>query len=397
MKQTSKHVTDNHYLWPFIFLTGLFFLWGFARSILDILNKHFQNHLNISIFESSLIQVTTYLGYFLTAIPAGLFAYRYGYRRALVLGLSLFGFGSLLFIPCSWIGTFTPFLMALFIIGCGLTFLEVSANPYVTGLGASESATSRLNLSQSFNGMGNIFATLIVGQFLFGQKSSNKDTALPYTILGCIVILLALIFSRINLPEIHQEEQTRNNGISHLKTLLRHKAFMFGLAALFCYEVAEISINSYFINYATAQGQMTDRQASFWLSVGLFLFMCGRFIGSRIMLSVSAFKVLRFCGFASLTCMILVLCDLGWLSLTALLACYVFEAVMFPTIFTLALQGLGPLTKGGASLLMMTPLGGTCFILMGWMADHIGPNIPFIIPSLGFIAVTAYTIKGKKY
>ena len=247
---------------PFVLVTTLFFLWGFARAILDILNKHFQNELNISITQSSLIQVTTYLGYFLMAIPAGLFINRWGYRRGVVFGLCLFGAGSLLFIPGAYMGTFNAFLLCLFIIGCGLTFLETAANPYVTELGAPETSTSRLNLSQSFNGLGSLFATFVVGQFFFSTESSG-DVVVPYSILGALVLLIAVIFAHVPLPEINlnttKDEATEHTpppsqrgggegetGLGNLRELFaHHPMFVFGLFALLAYEVAEISINSY--------------------------------------------------------------------------------------------------------------------------------------------------------
>ena len=171
-QETENHsVSDKKYLVPFILITSLFFLWGFARAILDVLNKHFQNALHISITQSAMIQVTTYLGYFLMAIPAGIFINKYGYRRGVVFGLLLFGLGAIFFIPGASIGSFSAFLFCLFVIGCGLVFLETAANPYVTELGAKETATSRLNLSQSFNGLGSIFATFCIGQFLLDRKS----------------------------------------------------------------------------------------------------------------------------------------------------------------------------------------------------------------------------------
>ena len=164
-------LTNKQYVLPFILVTTLFFLWGFARAILDVLNKHFQNALDISMSQSSLIQVTTYLGYFIMAIPAGWFINRHGYRTGVIFGLMLFGVGSLLFIPGAYIEAFPAFLLALFIIGCGLVCLETAANPYVTELGAPETATSRLNFSQSFNGLGSLFATLVVGQFFFSSST----------------------------------------------------------------------------------------------------------------------------------------------------------------------------------------------------------------------------------
>ena len=211
MPSQQNKITDRKYLVPFVLITLLFFLWGFARAILDVLNKHFQNALHISITHSSLIQVTTYLGYFLMAIPAGIFINRYGYRRGVVFGLILFGAGSLMFIPGAAMGSFYAFLLCLFIIGCGLVFLETAANPYVTELGAKETATSRLNLSQSFNGLGSLFATFCIGQFLFNNTDEGGNVAVPYTILGILVLVIALVFSRVHLPEIKHAGRRKGN------------------------------------------------------------------------------------------------------------------------------------------------------------------------------------------
>lgn len=198
-QETDNHsVSDKKYLVPFILITSLFFLWGFARAILDVLNKHFQNALHISITQSAMIQVTTYLGYFLMAIPAGIFINKYGYRRGVVFGLLLFGLGAVFFIPGALIGSFSAFLFCLFVIGCGLVFLETAANPYVTELGARETATSRLNLSQSFNGLGSIFATFCIGQFLFNDTQQGGNVVIPYAILGILVLAIAVVFSRVN-------------------------------------------------------------------------------------------------------------------------------------------------------------------------------------------------------
>ncbi|MDD2603061.1 MAG: MFS transporter, partial [Prevotella sp.] len=180
MSKNRSTLTNKQYLLPFLLVTSLFFLWGFARAILDVLNKHFQNALDISITQSSLIQVTTYLGYFITAIPAGWFINRHGYRIGVVFGLLLFGIGALLFIPGAEAGTFYAYLGALFIIGCGLVFLETSANPYVTELGDPDSGSSRLNFSQSFNGLGSLSATFIIGQFLFDGTDKGGNIVIPY-------------------------------------------------------------------------------------------------------------------------------------------------------------------------------------------------------------------------
>jgi FHS family L-fucose permease-like MFS transporter len=375
---------------PFVLITTLFFLWGFARAILDVLNKHFQNTLDISITESSLIQVTTYMGYFLMAIPAGLFINRFGYRRGVVFGLLLFGIGALLFVPCTEAGTLYAFLFALFIIGCGLTFLETAANPYVTELGAKETASSRLNLSQSFNGLGCLFATFAVGQWLFGGEGS---VALPYVILGLVVLVIAAIFAKVRLPEIHHDdglEEKAKYGREPLKKIWKHKFFVYGLIALLAYEVAEISINSYFINFVTGQGWMDDKTASVVLTGALAFFMVGRFGGSMIMRWVPAEKMLLICGCGCVVCTMLVLMNVGMISLGGLLGIYLFEAIMFPTIFSLAVRDLGSLTKSASSILMMTPVGGCGFLLVGIIADATDLVVPFIIPLLGYILVSLF-------
>lgn len=392
MKTNRPTLTDKKYLVPFVLITSLFFLWGFARAILDVLNKHFQNSLDISLTQSSLIQVTTYLGYFLMAIPAGWFINRQGYRRGVVFGLALFAFGALLFIPGAEIGTFYAYLGPLFIIGCGLVFLETAANPYAAELGDKETASSRLNFSQSFNGLGCLFATYAVGQFLFNGSSDGGNVVVPYAVLGVLVMCIAVVFSRVDLPEIKHEETEEDHihDTRIMKLFKRHPMFVFGLFALLAYEIAEISINSYFINFVTGQGWMDDNTASIVLTMALGFFMVGRFLGSWIMRKVRAELMLLYCGIGSVVCIGLVLLDLGKCSMIALVCNYLFEAIMFPTIFTLALQGLGNLTKSASSLLMMTPIGGCFFLLMGYVADQTNLVLPFMIPFIGYFVVLLF-------
>ena len=395
MKINRPTLTDKRYMVPFVLITSLFFLWGFARAILDVLNKHFQNALEISITQSSLIQVTTYLGYFLMAIPAGWFINRQGYRRGVVFGLALFAFGSLLFIPGAEIGTFYAYLIPLFIIGCGLVFLETSANPYVAELGDKETASSRLNFSQSFNGLGCLFATYVVGQFLFDGTSEGGNVVVPYAVLGVLVMSLAIVFSRVDLPEIKHEEteEDRIQDTRIMKLFKHHPMFVFGLFALLAYAIAAISINSYFINYVTGKGWMDDNLASVILTIALGFFMVGRFLGSWIMRKVRAEKMLLYCAIGSVACMAVILLGGGEWSLYALIGNYLFEAIMFPTIFTLALQGLGNLTKSASSLLMMTPIGGCFFLLMGYVADQTNLTVPFLIPLIGYFVVLLFALE----
>lgn len=392
MRNNKPTLTDRRYVVPFALITSLFFLWGFARAILDVLNKHFQNALDISLTQSSLIQVTTYLGYFLTAIPAGWFINRQGYRRGVVFGLALFALGSLMFIPGAAIGTFYAFLLPLFIIGCGLVFLETAANPYASELGDKATASSRLNFSQSFNGLGCLFATYVVGQFLFNGSNEGGDVVVPYTLLGILVMVIAVVFSRVHLPEIKHEEteEDRIKDTRIMKLFKHHPMFVFGLFSLLAYEIAEISINSYFINFVTGQGWMDDNSASMVLTVALGFFMVGRFLGSWIMRRIPAERMLMYCSLGSVSCLGVVLLDIGHWSMYALIANYLFEAIMFPTIFSLSLQGLGNLTKSASSLLMMTPIGGCFFLLMGYVADQTNLVVPFLIPFIGYFIVLLY-------
>lgn len=397
-------LTTKKYVLPFILITILFFLWGFARAILDVLNQHFRDSMDITITESSLIQVTTFIAYFLTAIPAGMFISRFGYRKGVVLGLLLYAIGAFLFIPGAQMGTLTAYLICLFIIGVGLTFLETSANPYATELGPKETATSRLNLSQSFNGLGAMLAPAIIGGFLF----TGGDVTMPYVIMGIIVVFVAIIFSRVSLPEIKQDDDNPNNQditnsqekhlsfIESIKELFNeHGEFAFGLAALLCYEVAEISINSYFVMFLTGEDYTDKLEASQLLSLALGIFMCGRFIGAWVMQHVNPATVLSFCAIGSLMCM---LCTIfgGRFAIYSLVANFAFESIMFPTIFSLALDEIqGSLKKSASSLLMMTPVGGCAFLLMGLIADSGTYTTPFYIPLAAFAIVFAFGFSAR--
>lgn len=373
-------------------------MWGFARAILDVLNKHFQTTMDITITRSAMIQATTYLGYFIMALPAGLFINRFGYRRGVVLGLMFFAFGSLLFIPSELTVSFNFFLVSLFIIGCGLVVLETAANPYVTELGDRSTAASRLNFAQSFNGLGCILAPLIMGQILF-TDDEGINVALPYSVMGVVVLIVALIFSRVKLPEITDGSSAGDYDAQSTGTviskLLHNKRFVFGVSALFFYEISEISINSFFINYVTDGGWMTSKTAAVVLSFGgLGLFMAARVTGSWIMSRIAAEKVLCFCAIMTVIASLIVTLDIGLMSRISLFACYVFEAIMFPTIFAISIRGLaGSSTKIASSFLMMSPLGGAVgTLLMGLMADVTSMSTAFLVPCAGYIFVLLYSL-----
>lgn len=395
-QQKKAHaLVKKEYLLPFVLVTSLFFMWGFARAILDVLNKHFQEALGISLAHSAMIQVMFYLGYFIMAIPAGLFIARNGYRKGVVFGLILFGIGSLLFIPGEHFMSFNFFLFSLFVIACGLVFLETAANPYMTELGDRETAASRLNLAQSFNGLGCACAPLLVGMMLFSE-GQEANLSFPYMMMGIVVLVVALIFSRVQLPEItHAEDTVQTETATSKKGVWSNKLFVFGISALFCYEIAEISINSFFINYVVDDGWMNALDAAKLLSVaGLGLFMCGRFLGSWIMRFVRAEKFLLICAIGTVVATAMVVMNLGMVSFVSLILIYLFEAIMFPTIFAICLRGLGNNTKRASSYLMMTPIGGAVGpLLMGTVGDMTSMSFSFIVPLISYMVVLAYALK----
>lgn len=392
------NLVPKKYILPFILITSLFFIWGFARAVLDVLNKHFQDMLSISISQSAMIQATTYLGYFLMALPAGIIITRGGYRRGVVLGLTLFAVGAFMFIPGERLMSFGVFLAALFIIGCGLAMLETAANPYAAELGDPSTSSSRLNLAQSLNGLGCILGPVVMGGFLFSGKDSS--VALPYSIMGIAVAVVAVVFSRVSLPEIKREE--KKDKEESLGATIRHLwssgLFRLGIFTLFCYEIAEISINSLFINYVLSAGWMDKAEATALLSFGaLGLFMLARIVGSWVMSRVPAVKVLMICGIGAAAGALLVALDMGWLSAVGLFACYAFEAVMFPTVFALTISGVEGNIKIASSFLMMTPIGGAVgTLLMGLIADSVNIASAFIVPAIAYCAVIAYAFIRRR-
>lgn len=406
----------RNYLVPFLLVTSLFFLWGFAHSILDVLNKFFQNEMHLTKTQSAFIQVVVYGGYFLMALPAGAVIRRWGYRAGVLTGLFLYGIGALLFIPGAEIMAFPFFLFSLFVIGCGLTFLETSANPYVTVLGDAEASEQRINFSQSFNGLGWILGPLAGGWFLFSQDNS-PNIALPYAIIGLVVLLIGGVFCFVRLPEIkdtvspeevsgHQDDPRAENRdlstttvessstLSEIRILSRKSAFVFGWIALFLYVAAQTGVNSFFINYATEHIAITDSMAATLLSFGgMGLFMLGRLGGSWAMGRIRAERLLAILAIIATLATSAVVLAPGGLGFAALLVVYLCESIMFPTIFALALRGLGAHTKIASSLLIMSIVGGAVApLLMGIVADGHSMALGFVVPLVCFVVIAAYAV-----
>lgn len=409
----------RNYLVPFLLVTSLFFLWGFAHSILDVLNKFFQNEMHLTKTQSAFIQVVVYGGYFLMALPAGAVIRRWGYRAGVLTGLFLYGIGALLFIPGAEIMSFPFFLFSLFVIGCGLTFLETSANPYITVLGNAEASEQRINFSQSFNGLGWILGPLAGGWFLFSQDNS-PNIALPYAIIGLVVLLIGGVFCFVRLPEIkdtvspeevsgHQDDPRDENRdlstttvessstLSEIRILSRKSAFVFGWVALFLYVAAQTGVNSFFINYATEHIAITDSMAATLLSFGgMGLFMLGRLGGSWAMGRIRAERLLAILAIIATLATSAVVLAPGGLGFAALLVVYLCESIMFPTIFALALRGLGAHTKIASSLLIMSIVGGAVApLLMGIVADGHSMALGFVVPLVCFVVIAAYAVTRR--
>ena len=408
----KKHsLTTKEFLLPFIFISFLFFLWGIAHGMIDTLDKHFQQIMHLKKSESSLIQFSLYGAYFGMAIPAGLFMRRFGYKKGIVFGLSLFATGAFLIAGTTSFESFWLFLSCLFILGCGLATLETAANPYTTKLGNKESAAQRINFSQSFNGLAWVIGPLI-GLYIYGDHGAapgEKLTSmiLPFALIGLVVFIVALIFLRLPLPEISEEEIGVAHGIvesevaekpTFHKPLMKQSHFVMGVAAQFCYVAAQTGVFSYLINFVTDKNQTPHfdvKNGPYFLSIGFALFMIGRMSGSYIM---SYFKPARILALYSGLCILLlpvVSLNMGWYSVIALYGVFFFMSIMFPTIFALGIKDLGPQTKKAASFIVMAIVGGAVFPpLMGYVSDIYTMSTGFFVPIPLFAFILFYALKG---
>jgi MFS transporter, FHS family, L-fucose permease len=399
---------STSYLIPFALVCSLFFLWGFAISMLDGLNRKFQLLLNIDRAESAWVQVCTFGAYFLMALPAGMVMKRYGYKRGIVGGLFLYALGALLVYPALEYAT-TPgqawvfFLLSLFVLACGLAFLETAANPYTTVLGPPETAEFRINLAQSFNGVGVISGPLVGGLLLFSGKPTSlqegfDSVQLPYVVVGLIVALVMALFMATRLPEIQEDLAVGANEGGLGVSLSRQRHFVLGVLAQFVNVGGQACVWGFFINYMVESFAMTDQRASYLLSAGMIVFMAGRFISTFLMRFVAANRLLGFYGTAITALLIVVTLNAGDVSLWALMAFFFFQSITFPTIFALAVKDTGNQTKLASSFVIMGIVGGAAFPpLMGLLADRFGIATSFWIPVVFFAYITWYAFEGSQW
>jgi len=403
------------YLFPFILVTSLFFFWGFVHNLDPVLIPHLRKAFTLNYLQSSLVDFSVFIAYFAMALPAGFIMRKFGYKWGILLGLLLFGLGSLLFIPAADTRVYALFLGALFIIASGLTFLETAANPYASLLGPKETATQRLNLSQSFNGLATVLAPYIGGEFILtgknltdAQRAAMSPQALdaylaseaatvkgPYLTLGLIILVVALIFAFTKLPEI-KEEEGKPSSFAHAT---RHKHLIWAVIAQFFYVGAQVCVTSFFINIAVKAAHIDEKMASKYLAFGYGIaFMGGRFVGTFFMKYISPNKLLVIYSAINIVLSAIAIVSTGMITVYALIGVGFFMSIMFPTIFALGIKGLGADTKLGSSLIIMSIVGGALIPLgMGRIAD-ITHNIQngYIIPLICFIVVLFFGWKGHK-
>ncbi len=401
-------------LLPLILVVSLFFLWGVANNLNDILIAQFKKAFTLSDLQAGLVQSAFYLGYFLVAIPAGLFMRRFGYKGAIVFGLMLYGAGALLFWPAAASATYGAFLFALFVIASGLAFLETSANPLVTLLGPPETAAARLNLAQAFNPLGSISGVLIGQLFIFSgiehtpeQQAAMGDAARhaylvqeasavqwPYLVIGLVVIGWALIILWTRFPDTDAPAE-RDLAIHHgtLGRLLRNGRFMAAVAAQFFYVGAQVSVWSYMIRYV--QGTMPGtpaRSAANFLTASLVCFMIGRFMGAALMKYLRPARLLAIFAATDIALAVVAVLMPGAVGAYALVACSFFMSVMYPTIFALGVEGRdNGERKLGSAVLVMAIIGGAVLTAaMGATSDVAGIAHAMLVPAACFVAILLF-------
>lgn len=385
----------------FMLVTVLFFLWGLSYGLLDVLNKHFQEVLHVTKAQSGLLQAAYFGAYFVVALPAGFFMERYGYKAGILVGLCLYALGALLFVPAAGAASFALFLLALFVIALGLGCLETAANPYATVLGAPEGAERRLNLAQSFNGLGQFVGPVIGGSLFFSATQQSGTAGLDsvkttYVAIAALVLVIAFIFGRTRLPDIRSQEaeQSSHDG----RGLWQHAHFTGGVIAQFFYVAAQVGVGAFFINYTTEHwATLSNQNASYLLSVAMVSFMVGRFFSTWLMGYVRPSTLLVAYAAINILLSALVVAGIDGVSVVALVAVFFFMSIMFPTLFAMGVKNMGTHTKRASSLMIMAIVGGAIMpYLMGALADRYSTAVAYLLPLLCFAVVLNYALRQRR-
>ncbi|WP_143305330.1 L-fucose:H+ symporter permease [Chitinophaga vietnamensis] len=409
---------QGSYLFPFILVTSLFFLWALIHNLSPVLIPHLKKACQLTDLQSSFIDSSVFAAYFLMALPAGAVMRKFGYKAGIIFGLLLYAAGALLFIPAANSGQYLAFLGALFIIATGLTFLETAANPYVTVLGSPETATMRLNLAQSFNGVGAVIGPVLGAQFILsGTEHSKAELAamspdqlhqyltgeaatvkMPYMIIGLFVLLVAILFMVTRMPDVQEVKDPEADTTPSGGSIFKHKHLIAAVVTQFFYVGAQIGVNAFFIRFAKFSAGIPEKEAANLLGwVAGLGFMIGRFFGTFLMSKVKPQILLTIYGIINVCLILIAMSTKGYVAIGAILAVPFFMSIMFPTIFSLGLRGLGGDTKIGSSLLVMSIVGGAiCPPLMGLISDASNIQMAYIIPLICFAVVVWFGSRGYK-
>lgn len=393
----------NSYPFAFGVMTILFFIWGFITALNDILIPHLKSAFDLSYTQAMLVQFCFFGAYFIVSPFAGKLIEKVGYKRGVVIGLSTIAAGCLLFYPAAQLEVYALFLLGLFTLASGITVLQVSANPYVSILGAEKTAASRLNLAQAINSVGHTVGPYFGAVLILGATASAAGVVepsavqLPYLLIAGFVVLVALGFYFLRLPVIESVE-VQTEASAH-DSLWQHKPLVLGALAIFLYVGAEVAIGSFLVNFfaQTNIANLSEEHAGKMVSYYWGAAMIGRFIGAVLTRYIKASYVLAFNGVAAISLIALTIVSEGHLAMWSILAVGFFNSVMFPTIFTMAIRGLGPLTSRGSGLVCQAIVGGAILpVIQGSVADMTSVQFSFVVPALCYIYIVWYAIWGQE-
>jgi len=379
-------------------MTTLFFIWGFLTALNDILIPHLKGEFDLNYTQAMLIQFCFFGAYFIVSPFAGKLVEKIGYRKGVVAGLLVMAFGCVLFYPAADFKVYTIFLVALFILASGITVLQVSANPYVAVLGPSRTAASRLNLSQAINSLGHTLGPLFGASLILAGAVGADAVQMPYLMLAGVLVIVATVFFFLKLPVIRDVEDAESAART-TDSIWDHKPLLFGVLAIFLYVGAEVSIGGFLVNYFTMDriGGLSEVAAGRMVSYYWGAAMIGRFFGAAVMRYVQPTAMLAFNGLAAIVLIMVTITSGGDFAMWSILAVGFFNSVMFPTVFTLAIRGLGPLTGQGSGLLCQAIVGGAVLpMLQGAAADAVGIQLSFAIPAFCYSYIIWYALKGSR-
>lgn len=399
---------NKNYTMPLVWLTSLFFMWGFLTCLNDILIPHLKNVFDLNYTQAMMVQFCFFGAYFIVSIPAGIMVKKIGYKAGIVIGLTIAALGCLMFYPAAQMRVYAIFLAALFVLAGGITILQVSANPYVTILGSSRTASSRLTLTQAFNSLGTTVApwfgsVLILAGVTAGltgeELKAHEAQAVqgPYLFLAGALIVLAGIFAMIKLPRVIDDEIPVHRGDLG-SSAWSYPHLVLGAIGIFVYVGAEVSIGSFLVNFISEPtiGAMTEAEAAKYVAYYWGAAMVGRFIGAAAMRYISGGVALAFNAVGACLLVALAMLGSGHLAMWAILAVGFCNSIMFPTIFSLALRGLGPHTSQGSGILCMAIVGGALVpLLQGFLADSIGIQLAFFLPIICYAYIAFYGLMGS--